>query len=82
MAPAAARGIHGRPDEHHRPDLLGPADGELGQDLAAHRVRDEGRTDQFVRFDPGAERVCMLAEADRAAQLFAFALARQVRDEG
>jgi hypothetical protein len=82
VAPAAPRGIDRRPDEHHRADLLRPADGKLGDDLAAHRVRDEGGADQFVRLDPGAERVCVLAEADRPAQLVTLALARQVRDKG
>jgi hypothetical protein len=55
VAPTPPGGIHRRPDEHHWPNLLRLADGKLGDDLAAHGVRDEGGVDQFVRLDPGPE---------------------------
>jgi hypothetical protein len=54
MACGAASGIDGRADEDQWSHLRGPACGEFGNNLAAHRIGDERRADQTLSFDPRA----------------------------
>ena len=54
MARAAPVGVDGRADEHHRSHPLRQMHGELGDDLTAHRVRDERWTPEPGRVQPPA----------------------------
>ena len=53
-AGGAASGIDSRADQHHGSNLRWPARGELGNDLTAHRIRDERRACQILCLDPRA----------------------------
>ena len=76
MARGTTRGIHRRPDQHHRPDQARPPNGELGHDLAAHRIGHEQWRFHVARLEPAAERVGHLPDAERPARLTAPSLAR------
>jgi len=76
MPSAPAGGIDGRADQDHRPHQHRPVSGELGHDLATHRIRDEGRAHQTFGFDPRAQRSGETTDADLSAQRCALALAR------
>ncbi len=78
----AARGspcrIDRRPDEDHRPDLLRSGRGELGHDLAPHRVGDDGGTGETVRLEPAPECRGQRPEGRLPRQRAAFPLSRQI----
>ena len=76
-APRRSR-IDGRADQHHRSHPLRQTHGELGDDLAAHRVRHERWTLEPGRVQPAGERGGELGNAERRARPLATPVPRQV----
>jgi hypothetical protein len=75
--------IDRRADENHRAHVLRLMHGEIGHDLATHRVGDEDGANQTVESNPASECVGQAcdAAAPTPARWLALPLAGQVRDE-
>jgi hypothetical protein len=71
-----------RAGEHERADAIGLAHGELGHDLAAHRVRHERRPLEPDLVEPPAQRIGVLGDAVADRRPLAAAVSGQVGNVG
>jgi hypothetical protein len=81
VAGGAPLRIDRRPDEHQWSHAAGQVHGELGDDLAAHRVRHERWTLETGRVEASGERGGKIRDTEWGAGPLTTPIARQVRCE-
>ena len=74
-------GIDRRPDQDERPGAVRPPNRELGHDLAAERVRNEGGALQPESVETRGERPGKAVDPERLGRSLTTAVSRQIRDE-